>query len=179
MSLKVLTLGAALALAASAAVAAGEPAERIEERIVVMGGDGPRGMDADKDGAVTREEFRALHDRMFARLDKDGDGRLAGDEFRHRSKGPGGEEIEIETGGPGGGHHGGPAHHGGGERDVRIVRHGPGNLDANKDGKVSFEEFAGPMREHFQEMDRNRSGFLEEDELKGERRMMFRHERRD
>lgn len=187
MKLGILILGAGLIAAAGAAAAEDGPGERIEERVVIMGGHGgPGGLDADRDGAVSRDEFRTQHDRMFARLDKNGDGRLSGDEFRHHGDG---EHVEIEIGGPGAhrgpGHHGpgrhGPAGHGDGERDVRIVRHGPGEggLDGDKDGKLSLEEFSSPLRDHFRQMDKNGSGFLEEDEMKGEHRVMFRRERKD
>jgi len=180
MKLKILTLGAGLALAAGAAAIAGEPGhERVEERVVIMGGPGGHGdMDANRDGAVTRDEFRGLHDRMFDKLDKNHDGKLAGDEFRHH--GPG-ERFEIELDGPGG-HRGGPSHHGPGERDVRVLRHGPGergDIDANKDGRVSFEEFSAPMREHFREMDKNGNGVLDGDEMKGDHRFMIRREIRE
>jgi len=98
-------------------------------------------------------------------------------------------EREVIMVGPGG-HHGpghGPGHHahpgGPGERDVHIVRHGgPGGegLDANKDGKLSFEEFAGPMRDHFKEADKNNNGFLDKDEMEGDgRRIMIRREKRE
>ncbi len=39
------------------------------------------------------------------------------------------------------------------------------SLDKNGDGKVSFEEFAAPMKAHFAEMDTNHDGFLEQNEL--------------
>ena len=78
---------------------------------------------------------------------------------------------------------GGPA--GTGNEDVRIVRHGPAGpgghdeLDKNNDGKISFDEFAGPMREHFNEADKNHNGFLDEDEMKGDHQFVFRRVERN
>ena len=58
---------------------------------------------------------------------------------------------------------GGP-HGGGGPMPF----HGPDlkRLDADKDGKVSLEEFITPMKAHFARMDTNKDGFLDESELK-------------
>lgn len=222
MNLKILTFGAGLALAAGAAFAA-EPAPagsdvRNEERIVIIceagpggparhpgpGGPGEHGemhdkLDANNDGSISRDEFRAVHDEMFGKMDKNHDGKLSGDEFPHGPGpgGPGGERIEMRMAGPHG--PGGPegancrsgapgdvtwmerdGPGGPGEGEVRIIRHGPGGpgahdeMDKNKDGKISFDEFAGPMREHFNEADKNHNGFLDEDEMKGDHQFIFR-----
>jgi Ca2+-binding EF-hand superfamily protein len=84
--------------------------------------------DSNGDGAVSRDEFVALEriskipsekqDEIFSRFDKNGDGKIQPGEMR-----PGR--------GPGDGKHQMPRLH---------------ELDANKDGKVSFEEFGkGPL----------------------------------
>ena len=231
MKFKILTLGAGLALAAGAAAfaadappAGGDP--RNEARIIIIceagpggpggpaglmrhpGPGGPEGhgdmhgkLDANDDGSISRDEFRAAHDEMFGKMDKNHDGKLSGDEVPHGHGpgGPGGERIEMRFEGPGGHHgpggppgancrsgapgemswteHGGP---GGPGSDVRIVRHGPAGpdghdeMDKNKDGKISFDEFAGPMREHFNDADKNHNGYLEEDEMKGDHQFIFR-----
>lgn len=39
------------------------------------------------------------------------------------------------------------------------------SLDTNGDGKISFEEFAAPMKAHFAELDTNHDGFLQASEL--------------
>ncbi len=39
------------------------------------------------------------------------------------------------------------------------------SLDANKDGKVSEDEFATGMKKHFAEWDRNKNGFLDQREM--------------
>jgi len=201
MTLKIIALGAAVALAAGAAAvaAADQPGQRTEERVVIVGGPGPHGdMDANRDGAVTRDEFRAMHDRMFDKLDKDRDGKISDGEFRDhhgagefnirvdgpRGHGPGDVVIMDRHGPPGTWTERAPGP-GGPNEDVRIVRRGPGDgrgeLDANNDGKLSFDEFVKPMREHFTEADKNRNGFLDKDEMEGRDHVfMFRRmERRE
>ncbi len=71
----------------------------------------------------------------------------------------------------------------GGDHNVMIMRHGPGGpdgpgehmkmgepmrfeaMDKNHDGKISFEEFAGPMRQAFEHLDANHDGSLSKEEL--------------
>lgn len=150
--MKVWTIaGAALiAVGAGAAVAQDKEEKRVE-RVVLLGGPGEGGrqaLDTDKDGAISREEFSALHARMFERLDENKDGKLGEDEFGRRG-GPDGLRSR----------HGGPGPHrrmmmlGGGER-----------LDANKDGRLTLEEMTAPMREHFARLDANKDGALDEKE---------------
>lgn len=55
----------------------GEPRIEIHR---IGGPDGPRGLDADRDGKVSEAEFLAPLRDVFRRLDKDGDGALSGDE---------------------------------------------------------------------------------------------------
>jgi hypothetical protein len=51
----------------------------------------------------------------------------------------------------------------GGKRMRMMIMGGEG-LDANKDGKVSFAEFSGPMKTHFDELDANKDGVLDDSE---------------
>ena len=89
-------------------------------------------------------------------------------------RGPDGETINVE-GGPGewtseDGHRriiiGGPGHEGDdGERHVMVFRHdSEGGLDADGDGRWTFEEMVAPMREHFSQLDANGDGFVDEAE---------------
>jgi hypothetical protein len=58
----------------------------------------------------------------------------------------------------------------GGDANIQIRRiggpggEGPGDLDKDHDGKISQEEFQAPLREAFERMDKNHSGFIEADE---------------
>jgi len=105
---------------------------------------------------------RIRHDRpVFADIDTNKDGTISQAEFEaFKPKGP--------DGGP---PPGGPEDDPGGRPGGRMFHHrmGPPDLkplDANGDGKVSFEEFAAPMKDHFARLDTNKDGFLDADELK-------------
>ncbi|MFM9865545.1 MAG: hypothetical protein ACKVRO_18285 [Micropepsaceae bacterium] len=52
------------------------------------------------------------------------------------------------------------------EKRVVIVRRGPDGADENKDGKVSRKEFMTRAEKHFAEMDRDKNGALEKDEMR-------------
>ena len=40
------------------------------------------------------------------------------------------------------------------------------DLDANKDGKLSFKEVKGPLKKDFKKIDKNEDGFISKKELK-------------
>ena len=109
-------------------------------------------LDANKDGKLTQDEFAAPMAQHFHDLDGNGDGVISRDEFdaghMHMHDGP-------PPGGPDG--HGGPG----------MWRHRMDlkSLDTNGDGKVSFDEFTAPMKQHFDEMDTDHDGALEQSEL--------------
>lgn len=109
----------------------------IRTRVMVMGPDGPGSLDRDGDGHVSRDEFAAPMNDHFGQMDANGDGRLSTEELS-AGHGPGGEgNVMIFRGGP----HGAPgAHrfemrlpHAGGEagageeREIVVVRGGPGH----------------------------------------------------
>ncbi|PTW55008.1 EF hand domain-containing protein [Breoghania corrubedonensis] len=51
-------------------------------------------MDADDDGALSIDEFQAVHARMFKMADADGDGRISADELGALCGGAGGSRSE-------------------------------------------------------------------------------------
>lgn len=156
-----LIAGLGLALAASAAVAEeAKPETKVERHHVVMLGGDHAKMDANGDGEVTRDEFAAMHAEMFAKLDADKNGKLTKEE-RHA-----GHMKMMRHGGEHGPHAMGP-HHGPGDARVHVFEmrgDGPGEMDADKDGKISPDEFAAPMKRAFEQLDADKSGFLEEGE---------------
>ena len=81
------------------------PAPPVHTRVMVIGADGPGGLDRDGDGQVTREEFAAPMNDHFARLDADSDGRLSTGELSAGHDARGGDEHDIRImrgpGGPG------------------------------------------------------------------------------
>lgn len=105
--------------------------------------DGHRGglfqSDSNSDGVVTRAEFDAGRDAMFARLDANSDGQLARDEMRAGRHGRRG---------------------GGGHRGAFIAR----GADANEDGQITRDEFLARPIEQFNRLDRNSDGVISADE---------------
>lgn len=126
------------------------------------GGDFWKKADTNGDKVISREEFVALpriaklpqekQDKLFGRLDKNGNGTLEGPELRpaHPPQGPKNQDGR------------------GGKRGGIMPR--IAELDLDKDRKISFEEFTkAPMiaklpeerqRKMFENMDRNDDGFL-------------------
>lgn len=107
---------------------------------------GLRRADANGDGVLTRQEFDAGRDAMFARKDADNDGALSQDEMRAHREGRGG-------------HHGGRqhGHHGGhGERLAAA--------DANADGAITREEFMARPSQMFDRLDADHNGVISQAE---------------
>ncbi len=94
-------------------------------------------MDSNKDGSISKAEFDAFHTAHHP-----------GDKMDMPMPPPCGDEHEGQ----------------GGEHRRIMIRH-MGDLDANKDGKITFDEFVAPMKEHFNELDANHDGVLQGDEM--------------
>ncbi len=129
---------------------------------------------ADKNGdqKLTQDEFTALADAWFDKLDADKAGKLTQEQFNERF----GEVLPPPQGfgppgggGPGGGPgEGGPP--GGGGRGF-----GPGRFmgrglftaaDSDKDGSLTRAEFKGTFAKWFGDWDSDKSGSLDENELR-------------
>lgn len=105
--------------------------------------------DTNSDGVLTRAEFDAGRDAMFARLDADNNGQLTR------------EEMRAERGGRRG-------HRGGGMHTLT-------RADANNDGNITRDEFLSGPIERFERLDANDDGVISTDERpqrreRGERR---------
>ena len=96
------------------------PAPAVHTRVMVMGADGPGGLDKDGDGQITREEFAAPMNDHFARMDANRDGRLSTEEMSagHDAMGGGDHHVRVMRG------PGGP-----GEHEIRVIG-GPGGPGA-------------------------------------------------
>jgi Ca2+-binding EF-hand superfamily protein len=101
-------------------------------------GEGLKEMDADKDGAVTLEEFLARRDPGFARFDQNKDGFVDAAEFEAAAK----------------------------ESTDYWVRRFIKRFDADNDGKVTKEEFAKARRERFARRDLDDDGSIGPEDMR-------------
>jgi Ca2+-binding EF-hand superfamily protein len=195
---------AAVALTAPAWAGDDHPAVR-EERVVVMTDHDPgkagehrecrivieehhggmdhmgamHGMMDPSKGPITREAFLAEHAAMFDKLDLNHDGKLEPDEIEAAHHGHGGamhEEMKDC--------HAMAAEHMGAHMGERMEMHGgdgPGPmsfeaLDVNKDGRVTFDEFAAPLRKAFDKLDKSHKGYIEKSEWPNHIMFVLHHE---
>lgn len=105
-------------------------------------------IDTDKDGTVSKKEWIAYQEKVFAALDKDKEGLVDEKEFLSPSK----EMASLATGGYARG------------LQTREMMH---KIDKDGDGKVSHDEFIGYQNEVFDMMDTAKKGMLGPQEFLG------------
>ncbi|MGJ3648895.1 EF-hand domain-containing protein [Sphingomonas sp. GlSt437] len=120
--------------------------------------------DTNGDGTVSRDEFLANAARHFDELDANHDGKITPDEIAaaHAAHGP--DHGRRGPGGPGGDMMPPPP-----------PPRGPGpleRLDADKDGKITRAEFNAPSNRHFDLLDTNHDGVIDQTELAAARAKM-------
>ena len=157
------------------------PPPETHTRVMVMGPHGPGSLDRNGDGQITREEFSAPMEEHFARMDKDGDGRLstgelsaghgAGGDMAFFRSGPAGEPgmHRFELRRP---HHGGEAGsreereivvHGAAGHGMPLMIHGPGHAGPGGESRIEVRHMGGPGGHG--EMDKDGDGRISEAEF--------------
>jgi len=123
--------------------------------------------DKDGDKKLTKEEFTALADAWFDKLDPEKGGKLTQEQFVEKL-------AEVLPPPEGFGRPGGDRP-GGGQRSGGRGGFGPGRFigpglftaaDSNKDGSLTREEFETTFGKWFVEWDKDKSGSLDEDKLR-------------
>ena len=102
-------------------------------RFMVMGADGPGGLDKDGDGQITREEFAAPMNDHFARMDTNSDGRLSTEELTAGHGTMAGEDHNVRVIRRGGSHGEGDQH------EIRIIGGPDGHEGPGGPGVRHFE----------------------------------------
>ncbi len=143
---KTLLAGAALLLAAPAlaqpgpgghgGMMGGMMGEMMGERLLER-------FDANKDGAISKEEFAAARAANFKTMDPNGDGRITKDEVPEAM-----ERMRAQ-------------------REQERAERMFAELDANGDGAVTQEEFLSRGERMFTRMDRNDDGKLSPEDRRG------------
>ena len=130
-----------------------------------------RRMDTDNDGKITRGEVETRLKSRFARLDLNNDGRITDADLppmlRGRSFLAGGDTMHAGMGMRG--------HGQGGQGRMRGARGMMGlrGTDTNKDGAVTFEEFAARHFARFEARDRNKDAVIDTADFDAMRKEML------
>lgn len=126
-------------------------------------------------GPGEHERMMIMRDHMGGDMQCSHEGGPGGDMAVHVEHGDG-KEVRVIVDGPDGhmGEHGERAEH------LRMMMHdghghggGFDEMDKNKDGKLTFDEFAAPMHDAFAHMDKNHDGVVDKAEW-GEGHIMIR-----
>jgi Ca2+-binding EF-hand superfamily protein len=152
--MKLLTKLARVALGAVLLVLAAGPSARAED--LPPTSEFFEEYDANRDGCVTREEFRGSGE-VFRLLDKNGDGSVRPDELglpadfkpdpRRKKRAPGGEAAAGDRGRQA-------------DKTRRRFLANLRKMDKDEDGRISKDEFTGPEKA-FGRLDRNADGFID------------------
>jgi hypothetical protein len=137
--------------------------------------------DANHDGKLTREEFRADFSTFFKTLDANGDGFIDGIEIGDYERNVAPEVLprlaQIDGGFPGERPSKGPRslaqaptkrgqiYDGASEFSLTSTSEPVASADLNFDGKISLEEFLAAADRRFDQLDKDRDGFLTLDTL--------------
>jgi hypothetical protein len=135
--------------------------------------------DADHDGKLTRDEFRADFARFFNLLDQNHDGVIDGLELQRYEQKVAPEVLprlaQVQGGYPGergGGRLAEPSRsRGGGEYDgapaysLLNVSEPVASADADFDGRITLQEFQAAADRRFDQLDKNKDGYLTLDTL--------------
>jgi len=165
-------LGAALVLSTAATASFAAPGKGHKDRMPIRQEAAfvhlLRVADTNKDGKISKEEFTARQDALFAEIDKDKDGSITPKEMREyrqakmeafRAAHPRPEREEAradEAKAPQGwGKHGGK---GGGFALIRWA-------DTDENGQVSKAEFAAAGEKMFERLDNNKDGVISIDDM--------------
>src|SRR5690606_9383431 len=169
-----LTLAAGIALAGTAAYAHGAETRAmtrtdVEQRTSEMLGR----MDVNGDGRLDAADREAARRQAFERIDADGSGEVSFAEFEARRAGH--RQPHAEAGNP----RESAGRRGFAWRGMRGIGRGASRAaDADGDGAVSHEEFAGAALERFDRADADGDGTISLEERREARQQMRHHMRR-